>query len=283
MADRKYSDYPQPEKFPLAVKLLEKGSVAEDQYEKHDFSELILITEGCGLHCIGSRRCPVKENDVLIVHAGTIHAFTNCSTLGVFVIIYDANVPLPALTADLPLVEHLYPHGEPVFDQLCPVTQIPDYDHGLYVNLIRRLSYETHRKRIGRNVMIPTMFTEIIVYFARGKSMEEEKEQLWLLQSSVEYLNNHYRDKLDLNKLGKLAGMSERNLFRHFQRVLGMSPNRYLHKIRIQQAAEYLKNTVLGVEEIAFKCGFCNGNHLYKVFCREMGVSPAVFRKKYRK
>ena len=91
--------------------------------------------------------------------------------------------------------------------------------------------------------MIPTMFTELIVYFARGESLEEEKEQLWLLQAPIEYLNNHYRNPLDLNKLSRLAGMSERSLFRHFQKVLGVTPNRYLQKIRIQHATEYLKNS----------------------------------------
>ena len=284
MPEKKYPDYPLPEKFPLAVKLLEKGTVQEDQYEMCEFSQLILVTEGAALHCIGIRRHLIQRNDVLIVHAGTIHAFTDCSDLGIFIIIYDSHIPLPMLEAGgLALVEQLYPHGNADFDPLFPVTRIPDYDHELYVNLIRRLSYETHRMRIGRNIMIPTMFTELIVYFARGESLEEEKEQLWLLQAPIEYLNNHYRNPLDLNKLSRLAGMSERSLFRHFQKVLGVTPNRYLQKIRIQHATEYLKNSLFGIEEIAFKCGFCNGNHLSKVFRREVGISPVTFRKKNRK
>ena len=82
MPEKKYPDYPLPEKFPLAVKLLEKGTVQEDQYEMCEFSQLILVTEGAALHCIGIRRHLIQRNDVLIVHAGTIHAFTDCSDLG---------------------------------------------------------------------------------------------------------------------------------------------------------------------------------------------------------
>jgi len=280
----RYINRPQPEKFPLAVKLWvnEPGQecIKEDTFRKHEFSELIFVRKGTAEHRIGSKRFPLETGDVVIVHPGTEDAFSKLAGFEMLAVIFDSSAPLPIFEgSNLPLVEQIYPRNEACVDQLKPIVRVPFNDRELCENLIRRLSYETHRKRLGRNIMIPLIFTELVVYFARGDSMEEEKELLWLIQSPAEYLNEHYQELLDLKKLEKLARMSERSLFRHFQRTLGMSPNRYLHKIRIQKACELLARTQTGIGEIALQCGFCDGNHLTKVFHSIMGTTPFAFRR----
>lgn len=284
----RYRNYPQPEKFPLAVKLLvrEPGQdpVVEDELRHHEFSELILVVRGKAEHRVGMRYFPVEEGDVLIVHPGTVDSFSNLVDFEVLVVIYDASAPLPLLEgANLPLIEQVYPREGNGGDPLKPVLRIPVNDRALCENLVRRLSYETHRKRLGRNIMIPLMFTELVVYLARGDSTEEEKEQLWLVQPAVEYLNANYKKHLDMKNLSQISGMSERSLYRHFQRTLKMSPNRYLWTIRVQKACELLKQTPSGIGEIALQCGFCDGNHLTKVFRSITGTTPFLFRKECRK
>ena len=284
MPNSKYRNYPSPDRFPLAVKLQEHESVETDVFHKLDYSELVFVTNGTAEHRIGSQKYPLQRNDILILHPPTEHAYFECRNFEIFTIIFDSRVPVPALeAAGLWIVEQLYPHGISTFDQLQPITQIPDYDHDLCANLVRRLSYETHRNRLGVNVMIPTMFTELVVYLARGKLHEEEKDRLWLLQSPVEYLNSHFREKIDVRKLAKLAGMSERTLFRHFDRMFGMSPNNYLRKIRIQKAEELLRKTHYEINEIAVKCGFCDSSHFCRVFHSVTGETPLQFRSGYQR
>jgi len=269
--------------FPLEINMLAPGSIEENQYHERELSEIIIIVEGSGTHKIDTRHHSVKENDVLIIHPNTNNTFSECSSLSIFVIKYNSKSPLPVLlSANLQFIEFLYAKEDQAFDQLIPVTQIPDYDHDLFINLIRRLSYETHRKRLGSNEMIPTMFTELVIYLSRGSSQEQEREQLWLLQSPIEYLNNNFKKPLNIQHLEHLSHMSERSLFRHFKKELGCSPNKYLHKIRIQNAIKLLKKTNLSIDEIALKCGFYNYHHLSKVFRPVVGASPFVFRKAYR-
>lgn len=283
----KYLNYPQPEKFPLAVRLQvrEPGQepVVEDEIRRHEFSELILVVRGRAEHRIGTRYFPLEEGDVLIVHPGTTDAFSNLSDFEILVVIFDSSAPLPVLEgANLPLIEVLYPHASVQLDSLKPVLRIPVNDRALCENLVRRLSYETHRKRLGRNILIPLIFTELIVYLARGDSVEEEKELPWLVQPAVEYLNAHFREALDLKRLTQISGMSERSLYRHFQKAIGMSPNRYLWTIRVQKVCELLKQTHCGIGEIALRCGFCDGNHLSKVFRAVTGTTPFLFRRECR-
>ena len=251
----------------------------EDKFRKHEYSELCIVRRGTAEHRIGSGRANLEAGDVLVLHPGTEDSFSGTVDFELFTIIFDATVPLPLLEAsDLPLTRKIYPGKENV-DQLNPIVRIPAGDRDLCENLVRRLSYETHRQRLGKNIMLPLLFMELIVYLARGDSTETEKERLWLIRSPAEYLNEHYQEPLDLKKLGSLAHMSERSLFRHFQKTLGMSPNRYLHKIRIQKACELLEGTHFSIGEIALRCGFCDGNHLTKIFRSVTGTTPFSFRR----
>ena len=77
--------------------------------------------------------------------------------------------------------------------------------------------------------------------------------------------------------------MSERTLFRHFDRMFGMSPNNYLRKIRIQKAEELLRKTHYEINEIAVKCGFCDSSHFCRVFHSVTGETPLQFRSGYQR
>lgn len=279
----KYINYPQPEKFPLAVKMFlnepDREHVEEDIFRKHEYSKLCIVRHGTAEHRIKAGRANLGTGDVLVLHPGTENSFSNTVDFELFAIIFDATVPLPLLEAsDLPLTRKIYP-GKETVDQLNPIARIPAGDRDLCENLVRRLSYETHRQRLGKNIMLPLLFMELIVYLARGDSTETEKERLWLIRSPAEYLNEHYQEPLDLKKLASLAHMSDRSLFRHFQKMLGMSPNRYLHKIRIQKACELLEGTHFSIGEIALRCGFCDANHLTKIFRSVTGTTPFSFRR----
>ena len=53
----------------------------------------------------------------------------------------------------------------------------------------------------------------------------------------------------------------------------------YLHKIRIQKALELLEGTHFSIGEIALRCGFCDANHLTKIFRSVTGTTPFSFRR----
>lgn len=275
-----YIDYPQREKFPLAVRHKASGEVLPDDYHTHDYSEIIIVKDGQGIHCANNKtRCIVKRNDVLVVHSEMTHAFSDCETLELYEIIYDRNVPLPALeTSNLELVKFLYPKGK-VIETCDPVTYMPEYDHELIINLIRRLSFEIHRWQVGRQLMIPTMFVELVIYLNRSESQRIEKEKPWLLQAPAAFLSRTYHEPFDIEKLKKAAGMSGRSLYRHFKKEFGTTPLRYLQLIRVQAAMEKLQHTSDSIENIALGCGFCDSNHFCKVFRESVGVTPSRFRK----
>jgi AraC-like DNA-binding protein len=72
-------------------------------------------------------------------------------------------------------------------------------------------------------------------------------------------------------------GLSQRSLFRMLA-AEGTSFQQLLDETYRSIAQEYLENTSLAVEDIAFRCGFGDGSNFRKAFLRWTGVSPAAWR-----
>ncbi|WP_212817446.1 helix-turn-helix domain-containing protein [Polymorphospora rubra] len=81
--------------------------------------------------------------------------------------------------------------------------------------------------------------------------------------------------------LARQAGMSPRNLTRHFTAVTGTSPLRWLHTERIRRAQELLETSDLSVEQIAARTGMGTATTLRRHFSHQLGVPPAVYRQTF--
>ncbi len=65
-----------------------------------------------------------------------------------------------------------------------------------------------------------------------------------------------------------------RQLERRFVADIGLSPSAYRLKLRLNRAEWLLKNSALGVTDIALECGFQDGAHFSYVFKKNTGQTP---------
>ena len=72
--------------------------------------------------------------------------------------------------------------------------------------------------------------------------------------------------------------MSEYHFFRTFRQAVGISPNQYRIKVRIEKARQLILNTKMPLHEIAFVTGFVDVQNLSKVFKKYFSVPPGKYR-----
>jgi AraC-like DNA-binding protein len=82
-----------------------------------------------------------------------------------------------------------------------------------------------------------------------------------------------------LQVLAREVGMSRTLLATRFRAATGESPMRYLAKVRLSQAAGYLRTADLSLDTIANRTGYGNNASLSKAFKRELGISPGAYRR----
>lgn len=92
-----------------------------------------------------------------------------------------------------------------------------------------------------------------------------------------DYLHAHYAQKIVLQDLVTLTGLSPYYLSRVFQKATGLPPHAYLIQVRIMQAKALLcQNGSLA--DIAVEVGFTDQSHFTKTFKTLVGVTPKQYQ-----
>ena len=84
---------------------------------------------------------------------------------------------------------------------------------------------------------------------------------------------------LDVQRLAAIAGISPSGLRAIFRRSLGLSPHRFVKKLRLDSARVRLTSETASVKEIMASVGYSDPSHFVRDFERAYGLSPVRFRR----
>ena len=99
------------------------------------------------------------------------------------------------------------------------------------------------------------------------------------LRPVVEYISEHFCEKIYIESLSEMLGVSPDYFTKMFKDSIGRTPIDYINGMRINEAMNLLCNTDDSMADIADKIGFCNPNYFHKIFKQYMGISPLAYRK----
>ncbi|WP_169054056.1 GlxA family transcriptional regulator [Nitratireductor sp. XY-223] len=100
-----------------------------------------------------------------------------------------------------------------------------------------------------------------------------------LVLQAIELMENHMADPLALDQIAQLVGLSARQLNRLFRSQLGRSTMGFYRDLRLDMADNLLRQSALGVTEIALASGFANSAHFSDSYRRRFGRAPSAGRR----
>ena len=115
----------------------------------------------------------------------------------------------------------------------------------------------------------------ISIYYGSDVS-EEQAEAL------CQQLEESYPD-FDVEMLCEEIGVSRAQLYRKVKAITNLSPAEFIRNIRLECAAELLRTSQQTATEIADQIGFGSYNHFSEYFKSVYGVSPKIYKDKYKK
>ena len=95
------------------------------------------------------------------------------------------------------------------------------------------------------------------------------------------HVREHFAEPLSNAELARMAGRSVRAFERLFNRLMHVTPQHYLRRLRVRLASQVLIKQHLPMAEIAAMHGFCDQSHLVREFRRETGLTPGEYRARY--
>jgi AraC-like DNA-binding protein len=99
-----------------------------------------------------------------------------------------------------------------------------------------------------------------------------------VLRRVREYIEAHLENKVSLQVLAGIAGLSMSHFAKAFKQSEGVAPHDYLVRRRLQRALELLAETDLPLSAIAYTTGFADHSHLTRQFRHHFGVTPSRYR-----
>ena len=104
--------------------------------------------------------------------------------------------------------------------------------------------------------------------------------------SIVETVMDEFRDNMarpvSVGLLADRCGFSEGHFHRAFKQLTGLSPRRYVERLRLQRASHWLRETQMPVARIARMVGYRDPLYFSRAFRKATGYSPREFRKAVR-
>lgn len=135
--------------------------------------------------------------------------------------LYDVKVPYQEI------IERLGDHKELVCKRLFHnITSLPIYDNS------NQLIY-------------------IVFIFVTSRSYEDRDEII----KGKEYIDDHWKEEFDIDKLAGIVHMSRYHYTRLFKQHTGMSPNNYYQEVKLNKLKEKLCDTNLSITQAFEECG----------------------------
>lgn len=101
------------------------------------------------------------------------------------------------------------------------------------------------------------------------------------LRRARDRMDREYADPVDLELLGRTAGISKWHFHRLFARAYGVTPAAYLSERRIERAQDLLRATTLSVTEVCHAVGFASLGSFSTRFRQLVGESPREFQQRW--
>lgn len=96
------------------------------------------------------------------------------------------------------------------------------------------------------------------------------------------WMVHHLEEDLSIDRLARHSNMSVRNFARVFLKETGVTPAKFVEKVRVEVARRYLEDSDLSIDQIAEKCGLGGLISMRRTFIRHMNVSPSDYRRTFR-
>lgn len=134
---------------------------------------------------------------------------------------------------------------------------------------------------------IDTLAQMIAAHLARHHSTRSKPPRVpapqrisgWRMRRLVEFIEENLGGDLSLERMAAEVEVSPLYLARAFKAAVGEPPHRYVLERRLERAKELLRGTDTPIVEVALSAGFSSQSHLSNWFLRQVGVSPAVYRR----
>ncbi len=250
----------------------------------HEEMEIVVAVRGRSIYNVDFKEYEVKAGDILIIPPASLHSFEQKGdeAFAGFVILFNAAM-INNNALDICSTKYIIP----IFnnEMYLPVSIPSDNEHNQPIYKILKELLVSHFERPeGYELSIKISLMKLIHYFiehhlyVKGNQRISTDKSTLQMKKIINYIEEHYSEKITLETLSLYAGISEYHLAHTFKKCTGQSPIEYINHYRLSLAANRLIETDEQIIIIAIDTGFNNISYFNRIFKKRFGVTPREYR-----
>lgn len=246
----------------------------------HDFYEIYFLVSGDVTYVIEGKLCRIMPGDLLLVSPRELHQVSirpDMAAYERYVLWIGQNTIRRLSTANTDLERGLNPlrPGYTNLLRLTPEQQIT------IRNLMESIFQESGSDSFGSDLLRENLATQLLVQINRLAELHSSEPDPFVHSSRmvsdvVDYVNQHYREKLTLDDLAEHFYVSKYHLSHEFRKHMGTGIYKYIQKKRLQIARQLLARGE-HPSAVSGLCGFGDYAGFYRAFTAEYGTSPSAY------
>lgn len=254
----------------------------DEEIHDHDFVEMVYIIEGTGRHYINDEEFAIKAGNLLFVNYGCTHAFLVDDQLVAYNLMIRVDYFIKNMIKDNNLFYMLaLTSFEKIQQELNDKSPLVFFDYSEreeIFNLFRNIEIELSQEKLGKSSILDSYINIILCKVFRKIFMKNIRQELLIPQEIIDYISEHFNEKLSLGELSQKCFYSPAYFSRLFKKTFNMSFTDYIMDIRLKRCCELLKDSNYTIEKIMEECGFFDKNTFYERFKNKYGCTPSEYR-----
>ena len=252
------------------------------EMHSHPFFEFVYVLKGRAEHTINDRTMILSEGDYFFIDLNCRHKYRKLSEEKEFCVVNCMFLPqfIDASLSRTKDFSSLASHcsNDLSLDKSVTLSSYHDAD-GFVGALVQRMMREFRDKKSGYTELIRNSLSSLILCLVRNGNSFEGNGAEQLTRTVKLYAEQNYKNDIRLSDIAKQLNFSLTYVSVTFKRESGMTFCDYLKKIRLERACRYLRTTDMTVSEIAELVGYSDAAFFFKIFKKELGVTPGAYRK----
>ncbi len=238
----------------------------------HDFCEIVIVEHGTGTHIFNGQPYTLSGGSVCFVREHDRHLYEHTENLFLTNVLYrsvNAFSFIAGLDKLLPQeMDGFYPShwrvNQHILQQIKP--------------LLSQLETLTEEGDPGATAYREIVFMQLLILLRQGSHSLTGLNADGRIDQLISWLEDHFADEICWDTLADQHALSLRTLHRQLKQRTGLTPQRYLNRLRLMKARHLLRHSDESITNIAYQCGFGDSNHFSTLFKREFTWSPRDIR-----
>lgn len=244
----------------------------------HREMEILYILNGSAILTMGGERYHIKPLDLIVVDSSVIHEviYELPQTMGIC--IHISKTALRRYMPDMELLQiaccakKLHPKQRDGYNRLCEY--LKDLTE-LY--FVQKASYPFRSSALILSVM--AVLVDEFSIAAPDTIEAAGNSQLSRIEQVFQYVEQHYREPLELQDAADELGLNKEYFCRFFKKNTGMSFLQYVSHVRLNHIYQDLLYKDDSIQEIMEQNGVFNSKLFYKQFKETFHCTPRQLRK----